>query len=1260
MEYRINKPNQSIAKVYLRERPAAQEMESFRNAMQILLQRINAEESEEFNKNLVTEFFNTSIYRGREYMVNTYQRTDLAIYTQMGTHEEHPVVLFEFKGPSRPDMVTIDDLKKKALYELVLYYIREEVNQQNTDIKHLIITNCWEYFVFEKRLFYQLFVNNKRFLKQVVDADTGDDTKEYIYNAIIKPEVERIEHRLQFTYINLKSFPKKINDESIINDKSFIAAYKLFSPTHLLKLPFYSDHNTLNRDFYSELLYIMGVEEVIDQNNVRKIKRLKDRRQEYSLVEQAYSKLEDYSDIKTDDERFEKALGLILTWVNRLLFLKLLESQLIRFNNDRDARFLDFSHVKDYDVLHDLFMQVMAKPYAKRSEELKRQFPEVPYLNSSLFEMSPLEEKYFAISGIRLGGMDLYSRTVLKNERGRRLTGRKPTLDYLFQFLNAYDFGSEKNEDDTNVRTESKTLINASVLGMIFEKINGYKDGSFYTPGYITEYICNKTIRRAIIDKFNEVKGWNCENYEDLKDKIDYGQRTERNEANLIINSLKICDPAVGSGHFLVSALNEIIAIKRELGVLQDRKPDPKRIREYDIRVEYDELVVADEDGETFKYNPSQSESQRIQETLFEEKRTIIENCLFGVDINPKSVEICRLRLWIELLKNAYYYRTDNGERVLQTLPNIDINIKCGNSLASSFWLNEKLDSSEPIKQYKKAVADYKQTSNKNAKWEIGQKITILKSTISRKLIATDKEPIVLAKLEDRYNELMETFSEDMFGFTKAQIKERKKEIKILKEEIKQKRAKVERRKSNTIFSTLNSFEWRFEFPEVLDDDGQFLGFDCVIGNPPYISLESLKGEVSVYNRMLKPNDSPVYTTIMPHGDIYTLFVERGLYILRQGGHLSYIIPNKWEKVIYGKPLRGLFLEKNLTHLIDFCDNQLFEDATTYTCIIRMKNEESKRRIQISTLQNLRKEMLFEDVEEQKETFNTSEMDDDIWVISSLQHFKDVYRLKHEMTPLGFYVGRASYRGILSGLSAAFNISTDKAYALISQDKISANILRPFLQGRGLVAYGEATPGSYLVFIPKGFTALKMGIDRKKHPLPSEDVAWKWFQTNYQAVAEWLVQFEQEARLRQDKGDYWWELRGCAYYDKFELPKIFYQVFQTKPCFIYDESSFFCNNSMYFITVPDKALLALLCSKIGWWLISEFCPRIQNGFQLIWDNFSSIPIPKELPDELGHLADQLMQSRNDDTRFKELSNEVDRIVCDLYGIWNIYKTMSNE
>ena len=163
--------------------------------------------------------------------------------------------------------------------------------------------------------------------------------------------------------------------------------------------------------------------------------------------------------------------------------------------------------------------------------------------------------------------------TVLKDNNGKKCKGELFTLEYLFKFLDAYDFSSEGSEE---IQEQNKTLINASVLGLIFEKINGYKDGSYFTPGFITMYMCRETIRRAVVQKFNDRKGWNCQDLKGLYDKIE-----DRKEANEIINELKICDPAVGSGHFLVSALNEIIAIKSELKILSDRTG--KRLKEYKI-----------------------------------------------------------------------------------------------------------------------------------------------------------------------------------------------------------------------------------------------------------------------------------------------------------------------------------------------------------------------------------------------------------------------------------------------------------------------------------------------------------------------------------------------------------------------------------------------------------------------------------------------------------------------------------------------------
>ena len=745
-----------------------------------------------------------------------------------------------------------------------------------------------------------------------------------------------------------------------------------------------------------------------------------------------------------------------------------------------------------------------------------------------------IEWLHFAVSGIRFGEMEIYKQTVLKDDKGRKRTGKIKTLDYFLSFLDAYDFGAEHSSENSLIHENSKTLINASVLGLIFEKINGYKDGSFFTPGYITQYICHKTLRRAVVDKFNKLKGWNCADFEDLKDRIEYGQREVRIETNQIINSIKICDPAVGSGHFLVSALNELIAIKSELGVLQDRQEQPKRIKDYDVRVEQDELVISDEDGDYFKYNPSDTTSQRIQEALFEEKQEIIENCLFGVDLNPKSVEICRLRLWIELLKNAYYYRNEDGKRVLQTLPNIDINIKCGNSLASNHpvCIGRKVNNIDgaqaSIRDYKWYVREYKRCRSKALKRKVNDNITLIKS----KLLPTRQynlfEENISANFRDEYNIKKQTL------------------------------------------------EWMIEFPEVLSDDGTFEGFDVIIGNPPYINLEKLKVDSSIYASMHRIDEKGItqktYQTHDSQGDLYTLFIERGLHLLRNGGHLSHIVPNKWEKVKYGRPLRELFLNKNLYQLIDFGNNQIFEDATTYTCIIRMKKEQNRGTLSHSLLNIINPETLVDSIEECNEVFETSLIDNGIWTISSRYSFDMISKCKKQMSTLGKYVGGESYRGILTGLSSAFILSKVEADQIINKDVTSKKVLRPFLQGRGLKSYVQAIPGSFLIFIPKGFTAQGMSINRDIEPLPAEEKAWEWFKNSYPAISERLEPFKNKAKKRTDKGDYWWELRACAYYDKFAEPKIFYQKFQVKPCFIYDENNIFFNDSMWFLSVSDKSV----------------------------------------------------------------------------------------
>ena len=1252
---KIYTPLESFNKLYRKQPIDESEFTDFKDTFKELFDNIEDGQVESTQRKIFTTFMEQIFPKG--YLV-THEEDNIDVVLHTGVKIKSPKgVLFELKSTTnKEEMVTKEDINRKALQELLFYYLNERIGRQNNSIKYLIACNIYECFVWDAHIFEKTFYKNKPLLKEYddfVNKRLDFTTREEFYEQIAKKYIDEVKEYLDFIYINIKDCYKQCHHN---NEKALIPLFKLLNSTFLMKLPVRNDSNDLNNDFYSELLYIIGIEEWVEKGTkTHIIRRIINRAQKFSLMEQTWSKLEDYG-ISDKEQHFEIAMGLLITWINRILFLKLLESQLISFGNGEKAKFLTSDIIPDYDVLHDLFMKVLAKPLGERDEEIKEKFPLVPYLNSSLFEMSVLEQKFFPIGMLRLGEMEVYKQTVLKDSHGKKVKGKISTLKYLFDFLDAYDFGTSKVVD--GIKTKKKTLINASVLGLIFEKINGYKDGSFFTPGYITEYICHTTLRRAVLNKFNEIKEWKCKDFHDLKENI--GRKSEaRIEANEIVNSLRICDPAVGSGHFLVSALNELIAIKSELGILQDRQERPMCIDDYDVRVENDELTITNEIDERFTYKPTEKRSKQIQEALFEEKRTIIENCLFGVDLNPKSVEICRLRLWIELLKSAYYYRTETGERVLQTLPNIDINIKCGDSILSLYPLNSDIrqvlaSTNITIAKYKQHVANYKRTADKKAKTQLKNDIEIIKAHLKNRLRENTPAYKNWLSVAKELNNLR--LNSSLFGDAKNKKGQyAKKLVQLEKEEAKLKRVVDYFRDSKTF---ANAFEWRCEIPEVLDDKGVFQGFDVIIGNPPYISLEKLSENVKAYAKMYrtdeeKNKDVPTYSTLVSRGDIYSLFVERGLHLLKKNGLLAYILPNKWMKVGYGKPLRKLFLESNLTEVIDFGDNQIFADATTYTCIIRMTKAKSAGQIISSSIHNVNPETLAEDVEDRKEVFQTRELSDGIWIISSRMDFEKSEAYKKNMGTLAEMVGKESYRGLLTGLSKAFNVSVDTANRLIAEDVSSKEILRPFMQGRGMIAFGKPDTASYLLFIPKGFTMKAFGLnpddkeDRKK--MPKEQEAWEWFKRTYPSIAHWLIQFKNEASKRSDKGDYWWELRACTYYDVFSMPKIFYQTFPVHPCFIYSDQSVFCNNSIWFLSVKDKSLLALLCSNMGWWLISKYCPQIQNGYQLIWDNFKQISIPSELPPRLGKLADLLMQDvelgHNDDynLHLQEVNEEVDNL-----------------
>ena len=898
MHNKFISPQKSVNSAFLKLPVPCEKMEQFKSALVSLYNKRDAKKDEEYHKNELQAFLK-GIFNPA-YSVHVDRPIDLAIFNGNDTTAK-PAVIIEMKSPTNvAEMFSEQHPNTKALQELVYYFLLEYVQLVNREIKYLVISNYDEYYFFDVKDFVRYFANKSKpvynqFLKFISKQTSGNKTSDF-YNDIAKPAIEDFLDSCEFSVVHF-SLADAIKAVEKNDDKKLVALYKFLSPETLLAKPFANDSNSLDRDFYAELLHIIGLKEVEKDKGKKKFIQRKEvaERDRASLLESAIYQLE----IEELDEKKceETALRLCITWVNRLLFLKLVESQILMYQKgDVSYRFMSTDKIANFDELNIFFFKVLGKKIEERDEEVLKRYPNVPYLNSSLFEPTE-DEKHLKIRGIPDAQMKIFNKTVLKDERGRRAKGTLPNLDYIFKFLDAYNFASDAQG---GVTSTNKTLINASVLGLIFEKINGYKDGSYFTPGFITDYMAHDVLERTVVQKFNEVKGRNYKSLDEIKDELDNPEK--RAEANAIVNEIHIADIAVGSGHFLVSALNNLLAIKSKLNILHDS--NGKRIPRADLilKVDNDELSVVDDEGEPFEYKPGNEESQRYQEALFNEKRRIIENCLFGVDINPNSVNICRLRLWIELLKNAYYTK-ESGYKQLQTLPNIDINIKVGDSLLSQYPVNaghkvadflsaeekndRKQDSlNKALIEYRKCVNDYKVGGSQNSKVLLRQKIAGLKSRI-----------VEAAQIEmfDEYKDS----AGDSVDFS-------------------------------------NSLEWMFEFPEVLDEKGRFVGFDAIIGNPPYIQLQSNNGLLG--NLYEQRN----YNTFFKQGDLYCLFIERAHSLLKNNGEFGFIVPNTWLQSFSFSPLR-LFLTSCFRWNQVALTNKVFVDATVDThCLLLTKSKEQK------------------------------------------------------------------------------------------------------------------------------------------------------------------------------------------------------------------------------------------------------------------------------------------------------------------------------
>ncbi|HEG3996417.1 TPA: Eco57I restriction-modification methylase domain-containing protein [Campylobacter coli] len=1166
-------------------------------------------------------------------------------------------VIIEAKLPHSKEFFSQSKPNCKALHECILYYLRER-KALNSSLKHIIITDFYRFYIFKADLFEELFNKNKYFKEafenfesknSLFKGNTDEFYKECEKLLSSEKYLDSITRKDLFDEPSLKGVfidIKPILEQEKPSFSKLKPLFKIFHKDFLLSEFNPNDANSLNNAFYKELLYILGLYES-KQNSKLIIAKSEESKEEQGTFYTAINS-------KLKEENFETILKLLILWLNRILFLKLIESNLVRFNDDKNLRFLNFKKIPDFDKLSELFFEILAK---EKSTRKKSEFAYLPYLNSSLFEKQSIENTLEISSLSNDLKLFYYKNTVLKDDKCKAKKGQVGLLEYLFEFLDSFDFGSD---DEQSEILSQKELISSSVLGNVFEKLNGYKEGSFYTPSFITSYMCKESITKVVLDKFNAQFDLDAKDISELRKSL---RKEDKKAQKELLNSIKICDPAVGSGHFLVSALNVMLSIYDELNLFDE---------EFYLEVQNDEILITNHKGEFIEYKrPStpKDKAHLIQQELFHTKKDIIENNLFGVDINPNSCEITKLRLWIELLKHSFYQSFDDENyHDLKTLPNIDINIKCGNSLVSYFETGKSLSHYPNIKErmskYKRIVKDYKEGFYTD-KSHINQEIKNLKISFKNFCFA-DKFKKEMKSFNDKcekyskkYGNFLAVDDENLKFFVSANLtlfdfdeKEATKEFANLKKEY------------DNIFNLESNhpFEWRFEFPEILDDDGNFKGFDLIIGNPPYIRQEELKE--------LKPHLAKNYKVYKGTSDIYTYFYELGFNVLKENGILSFITSNKYTRAGYGEALRE-FLLKN-TYILKYIDLngiKVFDSATVDTSILCFEKSKSKdNKFKYLALSNeILKTCaynigLYKDFAE----FSQNSLSKESFTFSDENTSALKAKIERIGTPLKEWQGLNIYRGILTGYNEAFIITTEKRNEILANCKDeaekerTAKLIRKMLRGRDIKRYSYEWAGLWVIFIPWHFP----NVEKPKTMLENEQDLKEQYLSLYKHLLSHKERLSKRNKEETGIRYEWYCLQrwGANYYQEFEREKIVYPCIMAKePCFSYETSFAFAMAPANIITSNSdilKYILAFLNSDFIYLMLIKFYMGGGIEGELKTNNLEKLSIPKinskneKLADELINLVDEILKAKEQDknANTQELENKINSLVYKLYNL----------
>ncbi len=781
----------------------------------------------------------------------------------------------------------------------------------------------------------------------------------------------------------------------------------------------------------------------------------------------------------------------------------ILSSQAVRDN--------DFYY---HNILEYLFFQVLNTPQDERSDVVSDRFKDTPFLNGGLFE--PHEDDFYEPD--RMMGVTRHLNTLVMPDAW--------FVD-LFTVFETFNFTI-----DENTTIDIELSIDPEMLGRIFENLLAEIDpitgetarkatGSYYTPRPIVEYMVDESLKHYLRHRTGLADAL-------LDDLLNYSsdvQTTpaERDKIITGLDEIRVLDPACGSGAFPMGVLQKMLLI------LQKVDPKAEQAKRRLLQSILDPTLKAIIDKKI--------SSHELWD--YTRKLNIIRRSIYGVDIQPISVEISKLRFFLSLIVEEKV-QDQEANRGIHALPNLEFKFVSADSLIRLHQQEDVRTAQADIFEddffdhFQKQVENYFSASSPQEK-----------SSLRKTIVA-----LINHKVDEKF-ELIASLSQ--FTPSKKKREERQLHLDTQTAWV----SKWESYKNLFQNQTVKFFELRYFFPEIKD------GFDIVIGNPPYVQLQKEGGRLAA---LYEGEDYAVFTRT---GDMYCLFYERGRQLLRDLGCLCYITSNKWMRAGYGEPLRRFILEHTQPRiLIDFGDAPIFANATTYTNILLFANDKSET-ADILTLDLSREKIDDQPLPaliERKKNEYVSDFSGDRFLIVKEAEMRLKQKIESQGVLLKDWEVKINY-GIKTGLNEAFIIDAETKARLIAEDPKSAEIIKPILRGKDIKRYQIEFADLWLINAHNG---------NKEKSIPRIDIP-----KHYPAIYKHLAKYKEAAQSRDDQGDHWTNLRNCAYLEEFEKEKIVWLEISQRGDFYFDAIKYYIPNTAYLMTGPSiKYLLANLNSAL--------------------------------------------------------------------------------